>query len=108
MASENKKKKLKNSYCGYWALKEKKLKLKRTLFYTSSQRKAEKAAVRECYEVMLGNGNCHTQIILCKDCLKELNMLSGAILERDKEEPKVTKKIVNGSLLETYNIAREE
>ena len=42
-------------------------------------------SVKECYEVLIGNGNCHTQIILCKDCLKELNMLSNAILERDKE-----------------------
>lgn len=42
MASEKKKRKLKNSYCGYWALKNKKLKLKRVLFFTSSQRKQEK------------------------------------------------------------------
>lgn len=42
-------------------------------------------SVKECYELLIGNGNCYTQIILCKDCLKELNMLSGAILERDKE-----------------------
>lgn len=41
-------------------------------------------SVKECYELLVGNGNCHAQIILCKDCLKELNMLSGAILERDK------------------------
>jgi hypothetical protein len=39
MASENKKKKLKNSYCWYGALKNKKLKLKRILFYNASQRK---------------------------------------------------------------------
>lgn len=43
MASEKKKRKLKNSYCGYWALKNKNLKLKRVLFFTSSQRKANKA-----------------------------------------------------------------
>jgi hypothetical protein len=42
MASEKKKRKLKNSYCGYWALKNKKMKLKRVLFFTSSQRKQEK------------------------------------------------------------------
>jgi hypothetical protein len=39
MASEKKKRKLKNSYCCAGALKNKKLKLKRVLFYTSSQRK---------------------------------------------------------------------
>lgn len=39
MASEKKKRKLKNSYCGYWALKNVKMKMKRVLFYTSSQRK---------------------------------------------------------------------
>lgn len=39
MASEKKKRKLKNSYCVYGALKNKTLKLKRVLFYTSSQRK---------------------------------------------------------------------
>lgn len=39
MASENKKKKLKNSYCWVGALKNKDLKSKRVLFYTSSQRK---------------------------------------------------------------------
>lgn len=39
MSSENKKKKLKNSYCVKGALKEKSLKLKRVLFYTSSLRK---------------------------------------------------------------------
>ena len=64
--------------------------------------------VKNCYEVLIGNGNSNTQIILCKDCLKELNMLSGAIIERDKEEPKVIRKIINGSLLETYNINRKE
>ena len=42
-------------------------------------------SVKECYEVLIGSGNCHIQIILCKDCLKELNMLSSTILERDKE-----------------------
>ena len=44
MASENKKKKLKNSYCVKGALKNKgvKSRLKRVLFYTSSQRKMEK------------------------------------------------------------------
>lgn len=40
MASENKKKKLKNSYCVKGALKNKlPHKLKRVLFFTSSQRK---------------------------------------------------------------------
>ena len=39
MASEKKKRKLKNSYCGYWALKAKgKDKLKRVLFFTPSER----------------------------------------------------------------------
>ena len=42
-------------------------------------------SVKECYELLIGRGNSHVQIILCKDCLKELNMLSSAILERDKE-----------------------
>ena len=39
MASENKKKKLKNSYCVKGMLKNKDLKLKRIAFFTSSQRK---------------------------------------------------------------------
>ena len=39
MASQKKKNKLKNSYCWVGALKNKKLKLKRVLFYTSSKRK---------------------------------------------------------------------
>lgn len=39
MASENKKNKLKNSYCVKGMLKNKDLKLKRTTFFTSSQRK---------------------------------------------------------------------
>lgn len=47
MASEKKKRKLKNSYCWYGALKNKKLKLKRVLFFTSSQRKAEKEKINE-------------------------------------------------------------
>lgn len=38
MASTNKKKKLKNSYCTPSALKEKDMKLKRLLFFTSSKR----------------------------------------------------------------------
>lgn len=42
MASEKKKRKLKNSYCCKSALKNKTLKLKKVLFFTSSQRKAEK------------------------------------------------------------------
>jgi len=42
MASQKKKNKLKNAYCWGGALKNKKLKLKRGLFYTSSQRQAEK------------------------------------------------------------------
>lgn len=47
MGSEKKKRKLKNSYCWYGALKNKKLKLKRVLFFTSSQRKAEKEKIKE-------------------------------------------------------------
>ena len=39
MASEKKKNKLKNSYCVKGMLKNKDLKLKRTAFFTSSQRK---------------------------------------------------------------------
>ena len=39
MSSEKKKRKLKNSYCVKGFLKNKKIKLKRVLFYTSSQRK---------------------------------------------------------------------
>lgn len=39
MASEKKKRKLKNSFCCKGALKNKTLKLKRVLFFTSSQRK---------------------------------------------------------------------
>lgn len=42
-------------------------------------------SVKECYELFIGHGNNHVQIILCKDCLKELNILSGVILEKDKE-----------------------
>lgn len=47
MASEKKKRKLKNSYCVKGALKNKTLKLKRVLFYTSSQRKMLKNE-RDC------------------------------------------------------------
>lgn len=42
MASEKKKRKLKKSYCCKGALKNKTLKLKKVLFFTSSQCKAEK------------------------------------------------------------------
>jgi len=52
MSSEKKKRKLKNSYCGYWALKEKKLKLKRTLFYTSAQRQENKKACIKSSDVL--------------------------------------------------------
>ena len=45
MASENKKRKLKNSYCVGGALKEKKMKLKRILFFTPSKRKEIKNQV---------------------------------------------------------------
>lgn len=38
MASKNKQKKLKNSYCVGGALKNKTIKLKKILFYTASQR----------------------------------------------------------------------
>lgn len=47
MASKNKKKKLKNSYCGSGTLKEKYLKKKRLLFYTPSYRKKIKADTRK-------------------------------------------------------------
>ena len=43
MASENKKRKLKNSYCVGGALKEKKMKMKRVLFFTPSMRKEIKS-----------------------------------------------------------------
>lgn len=43
MASENKKRKLKNSYCVGGALKEKKMKMKRILFFTPSKRKEIKS-----------------------------------------------------------------
>ena len=43
MASENKKRKLKNSYCVGGALKEKKMKMKRILFFTPSMRKEIKS-----------------------------------------------------------------
>ena len=46
MSSEKKKRKLKNSCCCKGALKNKTLKLKRVLFYTSSQRKMEIEAIR--------------------------------------------------------------
>lgn len=39
MASKNKKKKLKNSYCVEAILKDKTLRLKRIMFFTASQRK---------------------------------------------------------------------
>lgn len=39
MASENKKNKLKNSYCSHGYLKNKKIKIKRVMFYNSSNRK---------------------------------------------------------------------
>lgn len=47
MASENKKRKLKNSFCCKGALKNTKLKLKRVLFFTSSERKQNKAQTRK-------------------------------------------------------------
>ena len=48
MASEKKKRKLKNSYCVPSALKNKlPQRGKRTLFYTSSQRHQEKQGVKE-------------------------------------------------------------
>ena len=40
MASKNKKKKLKNSYCVGAIFKDKTLRLKRRMFFTASQRKA--------------------------------------------------------------------
>lgn len=39
MAIQKKKNKLKNSYCSYGMLKNKNVKLKRVVFYTSSLRK---------------------------------------------------------------------
>lgn len=39
MASQKKKRKLKNSYCNGFALKDKKMKMKRILFFTASARK---------------------------------------------------------------------
>lgn len=44
MSSENKKKKLKNSYCCKGMLKNKTLKLKRVAFYTSALRKKIKSS----------------------------------------------------------------
>ena len=42
MASENKKRKLKNSYCVKSLLKNKKIKIKRLVFYNASKRKIDK------------------------------------------------------------------
>ncbi len=55
MSSSNKKKKLKNSYYWVGALKEKDLRLKRYLFFTSAYRRklkqqARKDANEECQE----------------------------------------------------------
>lgn len=50
MSSKNKKKKLKNSYCGVGALKEKDRRLKRHLFFTSALRKKIKNQARKEYE----------------------------------------------------------
>ena len=47
MASANKKKKLKNSYCCGGALKEKDFRIKRLLFYTSAKRLADKRSVQK-------------------------------------------------------------
>ena len=47
MASENKKRKLKNNYCCGGALKEKEMKIKRLLFYNQSKRQAGKRAAME-------------------------------------------------------------
>jgi hypothetical protein len=47
MASENKKMKLKNSYCRCGALKEKEMKIKRLLFYNQSKRQADRLAAME-------------------------------------------------------------
>ena len=52
MPSEKKKRKLKNSYCTPGALKNKlPHKLKRVLFYTSSQRKQNKAQCKKLEDV---------------------------------------------------------
>jgi hypothetical protein len=50
MASKNKKKKLKNSYCWGGALKEKDLKIKKILFYNSALRQKLKQQARKEYE----------------------------------------------------------
>lgn len=50
MASE--KRKLKNSYCVKGALKNKTLKLKRVMFYTSSERKSKNYG-REWHELLI-------------------------------------------------------
>jgi len=47
MASEKKKKKLKNAHLAKGALKVKKVRCKRLLFYTSSQRLEEKRNLRK-------------------------------------------------------------
>ena len=47
MASENKKRKLKNSFCVGAALKEKTIKLKRIAFYTSAKRQVIKKSDTE-------------------------------------------------------------
>ena len=47
ISSENKKKKLKNSYCCKGMLKNKTIKLKRVAFYTSALRKKKKSSKEE-------------------------------------------------------------
>jgi hypothetical protein len=51
MSSQNKKKKLKNSYCCGGALKEKDFRLKRILFFTSALRKKLKNQARKDIEL---------------------------------------------------------
>lgn len=53
MASENKKRKLKNSYCAGGALKEKRMKLRRVLFFTSSKRKDIKSQTLKTTEASI-------------------------------------------------------
>ena len=36
------------------------------------------------YELHINEQNARLVIVLCKECLKELNLLFGAVLERDK------------------------
>lgn len=50
MASKNKKKKLKNAFCVGAVFKDKKLRLKRLMFFTASQRKNNNKQLIELYD----------------------------------------------------------